>query len=495
MKNKQYIYRWLFLPLIACIMAGTTGCGSDMTEESGKPSPDGGTYLTVTARGITTTPPASGGNYDDYIKTLRIIVFNEQGGVVCNELWGEGGKNLELGGTAPEQYIVLKEKIGNGGGKYSFYLIANEGGHKTTENGNPELQTKLIPSASPTRKSLATIGIVSDNNDGKRPMLMTAVIPDITILPGEENNIGSIKLVRNLAKIQLVVNNNAGVQSIAISNVQIKGQKPSSYSLLENSSYRAATFSDLTLADGTASNGSPYNSGEIYFPERYCTGELEGLKVEFTATANNNPKQYEVFIAEGKTGNTSEINSYNIYRNTHYTTTANIVKWGEPLQLGYQVAEWTDEEKWELEAGHPSISFNYYGEHNTTNVWYVSSKDEDKPHEITGAVSFLFKMLSDIQWNVSHDNNENFALKISKTDENGQIVKLEETEPKEKGNFIITVYPIKQMSAGFPSCNLSMTYRNLTGTFEDLLINGGGTIGGNDQYKVQIKQVAPPSSN
>lgn len=133
MKNKQYIYRWLFLPLVACIMAGTTGCGSDMTEESGKPSPDGGTYLTVTARGITTTPPASGGNYDDYIKTLRIIVFNEQGDVVCNELWGEGGKNLELGGTAPEQYIVLKEKIGNGGGKYSFYLIANEGEHKTTE--------------------------------------------------------------------------------------------------------------------------------------------------------------------------------------------------------------------------------------------------------------------------------------------------------------------------------------------------------------------------
>lgn len=493
MKNKQYIYRWLFLPLVACIMAGTTGCGSDMTEESGKPSPDGGTYLTVTARGITTTPPASGGNYDDYIKTLRIIVFNEQGDVVCNELWGEGGKNLELGGTAPEQYIVLKEKIGNGGGKYSFYLIANEGEHKTTENGNPFLQTKL---SSPTRESLAAIGIVSDTGDGQRPMLMTAVIPDITILPGEENNIGSIELVRNLAKIQLVVNNNAGVQSIAINNVRIKGQKPTSYSLLENSNYRATTFSDLPLADGTAtSNGGQYDSGEIYFPERYCTGEPEGLKVEFTATANNNSKQYEVFIAEGKTGNTSEINSYNIYRNTHYTTTANIVKWGEPLQLGYQVAEWTDEEKWELEAGHPSINFNYYDGHNTTDVWYVSPKDEDKPHQITGAVSFQFDMLSDIQWNVSHDDNENFALKISKTDDNGQIFKLEETETKAKGNFIITVYPINPMSAGFPSCNLSMTYRNLTGTFENLLINGGGTIGGNDQYKVRINQIAPPSSN
>lgn len=81
MINKHSIYNWLFFPLLASLLAGSaTSCINDPTMEEEDMS--GKTTLSITVRGVTTT----NGSSDEYIKTLRIIGFDETGTVVCNEL-------------------------------------------------------------------------------------------------------------------------------------------------------------------------------------------------------------------------------------------------------------------------------------------------------------------------------------------------------------------------------------------------------------------------
>lgn len=73
MKAKQYIYHWLFFPLLASLLAGSaTSCINDPAMEEEDMS--GKTTLSVTVRGVSKDPVS-----DEYINTLRIIVLMLQG--------------------------------------------------------------------------------------------------------------------------------------------------------------------------------------------------------------------------------------------------------------------------------------------------------------------------------------------------------------------------------------------------------------------------------
>lgn len=492
MINKKHIYQYLLLPLLACLMAGTAGCSSDTSEgDDGNISQDGGTYMTVITRGIATALSDDGSNYDDYVKTLRIIVFDESGNMLLNKRWGTDPKLPDPIGEGDDAYIEITESIGKGGGKYSFYFIANEEEYRTMETNNPYLTDQI--SGTVTKDNLASIKIGFNNSavngtESKRPILMTAVVSDVIISAGKVNKVGIVELIRTLAKIQLKVKNLSD-QSIAISNVKITDQIPYSFSLLENPDYRATgETGEISLPTGSVNaNGGEYDSGEIYFPERYCDGETNGLKVTFQGKVGSKTNDYEVFIGKGKEDDLSVIEDYNIYRNTHYTTTATINRWGVPPTLDYMVVDWEDEAVWELDGGQPSTSFTYYdnGTNKSTNVWYSADHQE-------GSVSFRFQMNSDTQWNVSQDNSANFTMEVYEIVD-GVLTQLAENVVKMRGDFVIKVYPNENLSSDFPSCNVSMTYHNLTGEYANLLIDGGLSFG-EDPYKITIKQVAIPET-
>ena len=62
MKVKQYIYHWLFFPLLAILLAsGTTGCSNESVMEEEDMA--GKTTLSVTVRGVTNNPDKDG--YDE----------------------------------------------------------------------------------------------------------------------------------------------------------------------------------------------------------------------------------------------------------------------------------------------------------------------------------------------------------------------------------------------------------------------------------------------
>ena len=124
MINKQSIYYCFFFPLLALLSAGSlTSCIYDSVLEETDMS--GKSTLSITMRGITTTDPSTtGGNYDDYVKTLRIIGFDANGRVVCNEL--HDGTDFAIINDALN---ITQTMDAFQGGVCDFYFIANEEGY------------------------------------------------------------------------------------------------------------------------------------------------------------------------------------------------------------------------------------------------------------------------------------------------------------------------------------------------------------------------------
>lgn len=81
MINKHSIYNWLFFPLLASLLAGSfASCINDPAMEE---DTSGKSTLSIMVRGVTTNPEQDG--YDEYIKTLRVIGYDNTDAVVCNQ--------------------------------------------------------------------------------------------------------------------------------------------------------------------------------------------------------------------------------------------------------------------------------------------------------------------------------------------------------------------------------------------------------------------------
>lgn len=425
MMNKRYIYRCLLLPLITCIMVGIAGCGNDVTEEEGrKASADGGTYLTVTARGITDQPSADG-SYDDYIASLRVLAFDEKGNMLCNALYksaaGQGVKEWTVVG---ENAVSIKEKLGNGGGRYSFYFIANEEGHSTTDNAQ-SLTNKLEGITARNELDDIEISFSSREMDGKNAIIMTAVEEDRMIFAGMDNSGIDVELERVLAKVRIQVTNQSSQSPFSVFNVKLAGgQIPASYVLLKGGTGTTKQFLSEETDMSGGLNGDIYTSRTIYMPERILDQpdeETEALKIALNVTVANQSKHYELPVGNGNNKN------YNIERNTDYTTTGTIKEWGNPIIINTTVQPWAVQEEEREWLGSAQVEFNAnqaLNKKNNANQLYVVY-DENKPTDVT----FTIKVTAPVgnEWTVVCSNPAQFEATIE-NGTNGGVIKENDVE-------------------------------------------------------------------
>ena len=321
MINKHSIYNWLFFPLLASLLAGSaTSCINDPTMEEEDTS--GKTTLSITVRGVTTT----NGSSDEYIKTLRIIGFDETGTVVCNKL--HPGTDFKIENDALNITQIMEEAFQ--GGVCDFYFIANEETYKVS--GGTDLYNFLI-SSELNKSNLEGCHIATPSNHSftpseTTPILMTTSVRT-TLKPGD-NTINNIELVRCFAKLQLKIVNKSG-EVISVTNPKINGSYPNSYSLWNGSSSENWNQNDphyeidlnpLNQSSVTddAQNYPLYYSTEVYFPERLFldANNNKDNAITFSFTLNNKTYNVEVADAAGT--------DFNIRRNTHYTVIATLKK-------------------------------------------------------------------------------------------------------------------------------------------------------------------------
>lgn len=270
------IYRRLLAPVLACLVLALAGCSQDATEAEAPSSPTGGTYLTIVTRGINTTDVTQ---YEDYVKTLRVIAFKGST-LALNELLGVDDIP-ETSGTEDEIELtnVEKLKVGNGGGAYTFYFIANEEGHTTTENAN--LSRVLARITSETDLNNIKVNFADQNT----PMLMSTHQTEY-IEEGVNKSI-TIKLVRTVAKINLnVINETAQEQTL--SNIAFSNMNVRTTSLIEGSELPSdgTSFAPYTTDITVESNGTTENHIAYIFESSVTGNDV------YTMLLNWNNKQY-----------------------------------------------------------------------------------------------------------------------------------------------------------------------------------------------------------
>lgn len=361
MINKHSIYNWLFFPLLAIMLAGSAAsCINDPVMEE---DTSGKSTLSITVRGVSTEPVS-----DEYIQTLRIIVFDASG-LVCNEFYNqESIKDCTVKGTSSDTYYDITQELQDfSGGNCRFYFIANEEEYNIyNENTTSTSLSRYLGSDQLTEEQLKACIIAStpDNEDwNNKPILMIANPSARYIKPGDNIKIADVKLIRCVAKVQLIVQKDNTVENkipendvVTISDVSLHGTRPESYSLWDTKSYFAINNNeyqhDFTITDdnktvGYGTDGSPaYTSDMVYFPEKlYQDNTAEG-DLYFTFTLTYKPeggtaieRTYTVAIGEDANKD-GTVDDYNIYRNTIYTVTVTL-QW-QPTEptMNIQVNAW-----------------------------------------------------------------------------------------------------------------------------------------------------------
>ena len=181
MKAKQYIYHWLFFPLLVLLLAsGVASCSNDPAME--EEATYGKTSLVVTVRSITTTPDDNATTYyDEYVKTLRIIGFDASGNLVCNGFYDQ------LEQVTHDTSIEITQELQNfQGGTCKLYFIANEDNYTTTSNATSLTAFLEDENSTLTEKKLNDCIInASSTNDswGTNPILC----PDFCIYSVRKN--------------------------------------------------------------------------------------------------------------------------------------------------------------------------------------------------------------------------------------------------------------------------------------------------------------------
>lgn len=370
MINKQSIYYWFFFPLLALLSAGSlTSCIYDSVLEETDMS--GKSTLSITMRGITTTDPStSGGSYDDYVKTLRVIGFDASG-KVYNQFYSKNDiEKWDIITSETDTYYEITQELANfSGGSSRFYFIANEEGYTVYGDDNT-LLTNLLSKEGLTEDELKECIIASTPDDqdwSTKPILMIANPSAQYIKPGDNIEITDVELVRCIAKVQLIVQKDNTTENkipesdvVTISDVSLHGTRPDSYTLWDTKSHFSTNSEythDFTIADGNKSVGygtdvSPaYSSDIVYFPEMlYQNNTTEGdlyftFTLNYTPNGSSTPTVKTYTVAIGKDDNKDGVvEDYNIYRNTIYTVTATLQWQPTTPELKIQVNAWNEVE-------------------------------------------------------------------------------------------------------------------------------------------------------
>ena len=342
------IYRRLLAPVLACLVLALAGCSQDATEAEAPSSPTGGTYLTIVTRGINTIDDTQ---YEDYVKTLRVIAFKGDATASLNVRFEENELPDHTGsGDDAEVDLTNQEKlqIGTGGGSYTFYFIANEDNHFTTSNTD---LSEALSADDITAETLENMQVQFTVEEIKAPttfgnnttyMLMSTK-QTIYIEEGEDQTI-EVVLDRALAKANLIVRKeqssqtNYGTITASISHSQI----PAKYALMKGATVDGLTY----LSDGsttltsttlsTSENGytNLYECEYFYLPEYYLAENTSTNALKYTISANN--RTYSAPIGDD---DVSPVD-YNIYRNYAYTTVGTFVTPVTLTSLTFSVDGW-----------------------------------------------------------------------------------------------------------------------------------------------------------
>lgn len=341
------IYRRLLAPVLACLVLALAGCSQDATEAEVPSSPTGGTYLTIVTRGINTTTPTE---YEDYVKTLRVIAFKGDATASLNVRFEENELPDHTGsGDDAEVDLTNQEKlqIGTGGGSYTFYFIANEDNHFTTSYTN---LSEALSADDITAETLENMQVAFTQEEVNAPstpiskyMLMSTKMP-VYIEEGVKKPI-EVVLDRALAKAQLVIQSTSEIAAVSVSLP--KNEIPASYSLIKQETIGSLSS---TLGDGSIilssveedpfydkakSENNRYVSEVVYLPERSATSA--DVVLYYSITIGDKSYTDVASIADGITDATKV--NYNIIRNFAYTT---ICTYSQPatLSLTYTVQPW-----------------------------------------------------------------------------------------------------------------------------------------------------------
>lgn len=341
------IYRRLLAPVLACLVLALAGCSQDATEAEAPSSPTGGTYLTIVTRGINTTTPTE---YEDYVKTLRVIAFKGDATASLNVRFEENELPDHTGsGDDAEVDLTNQEKlqIGTGGGSYTFYFIANEDNHFTTSNTD---LSKALSADDITAETLESMQVTFTQDEIKAPstpiskyMLMSTKMT-VYIEEGVNKPI-EVVLDRALAKAQLVIQSTSEIATVSVSLPKneiparyflIKqGTIGSSSSILEEGTIALTSTTNEPFDDKAKSENNRYVSEVVYLPERLAMGADDALY--YSITIGDKSYTDVASIADGITDATKV--NYNIIRNFAYTT---ICTYSQPatLSLTYTVQPW-----------------------------------------------------------------------------------------------------------------------------------------------------------
>lgn len=330
MKVKQYIYHWLFFPLLAILLAsGTTGCSNESVMEE-EDNNTGHTYLTITTRGINVTEDS---DFENYVGKLRVMAFDSQGNIVSGVNFRiDDLSDYKVQWSGDDTYITVETEILGGkmtSGTYSFYFVANETGYNTT---NESKALSEVLAAVETEDELKNIKVKTEFTNSKpnaTNMLMSVGPLKVLIREGENNEIGNvnnrIKLIRAFAKAQLLLKVGSGVAKPASPEVSLSVPAPDSFYLLPGKEEEITSTANLfytvdrsgnNLLMDTELTASDYFfiSEVVYLPERYLSANTEEKAIKYKITLDNNV--YPASIADNTTGTLD----YSIKRNYAYTT-------------------------------------------------------------------------------------------------------------------------------------------------------------------------------
>lgn len=303
----------------------------------------GKSTLSITMRGITTTDPGPSGSYDDYVETLRVIGFDANGSVVCNEL--HDGTDFAIRNDALN---ITQTMDAFQGGVCDFYFIANEDGYTVYDNDSQDELSEFL-GENLTKNALDNCLISTPTGIatlGSSPILMTTSVRS-TLKPGD-NTINNIELVRCFAKAQLLLKVESEVTKPVSTKVSLCVPAPDSFYLLPGK--EEVITSTTPLSYYTISGGSqPMNtelitsdyffiSEVVYLPERYLSDNTPENAVKYQIRLDNNV--YPASIADNTTGTPD----YNIKRNYAYTTIGTYAPASEAtVTLNWQVKPYDNE--------------------------------------------------------------------------------------------------------------------------------------------------------
>lgn len=345
MIKKYSIYNWLFYPLLTILLiGGIYGCSNEQAMEEGNIS--GKSTLSIMVRGITTAEPSTGGSYDDYVETLRVIGYDDAGSVICNEKY-EADELGEVKENEGDTYIEITQDLEDAfqGGVCDFYFIANENYYYVYDTG--QKLSEFLENANLTKSDLEKCNIAFGEEDDlvpDYPILMT-VHSTPHFLKSGDNVIDGISLIRCLARIQLKISKDESVNNtLTASNVTLKGTYPDSYSLWNTGTYTGYQAKELNYPLTNNSSDAVFTSQALYFPEKLGKGGNAqtdtDLKFSFTLTEGSNSNNYEVAIGEETSG---EGIDYDIHRNHWYTTMATYYGMQGSLGITFEVEDWKPE--------------------------------------------------------------------------------------------------------------------------------------------------------